>query len=260
MTQPSTPPTPNRKKRIGFVAYACFAISLVFVVLGIGMIRDGAEAGIPVTLFFGMCAAIFVLQMCPGLLQRDTRTAASLLARYPGPVVLRTTTIKLLVCSLLSAIFGGVILWMLLNDTLALIKQLILWPGAAFFLFGSVMLLVRAASGGTTLHLNRDGFEMKSIWNTKKVHWQDSSEFTVTSINHKLTKLVAFDDTAVASTGMARLNRHIIGHHAGLTETYGLTHEDLAELLNAWRARALAQDAIFTRWPENKMPRDHEPF
>ena len=59
------------------------------------------------------------------------------------------------------------------------------------------------------------------------------------------------DDAAVERSGTAGLNRHVVGRNSSLGETYGLTHEALADLLNAWRKRALEQDAIFTRWPDN---------
>ncbi|WP_424239677.1 hypothetical protein [Achromobacter sp.] len=256
MTQPPIPRAPERApgkhRRTSLITYACLAISLVFVFLGSQMIRDGADAGIPVTLFFALCAVIGILQLWPGLLQRDSRSAATLLARYPGPLELKATKSKLVVFSLLSAVFGGVILWMLLHETLPPLKQLILWPGAGFFLFSAVMLLVRAAKNDTALRLGRDGFETRQVWNSKTIRWQDTSEFTVTSINRAATKLIAFDNAAVDGQGTAGLNRHIIGRNSSLSETYGLTHEALAELLNAWRARALAQDAIFTRWPENR--------
>lgn len=255
MTQPPTLHTaqrPPRRKRTSLLVYVCLIISLVFVYLGTEMIRDGAEAGIPVTLFFGICAATGVLQIWPQLLQRDSRSAATMLVRYPGPLELKAAKGKLLVFSLLSAGFGGVILWMLLHESLPPLKQLILWPGAAFFLFGAVMLLVRAAKDGTSLRLGRDGFETQQVWNGRTIRWQDTSEFTVVSVSRAVPKLIVFDDAAVERAGTMGLNRHFVGRNSSLGETYGLTHEALADLLNAWRKRALEQDAIFTRWPDNQ--------
>ncbi|MBO1014592.1 hypothetical protein IPU70_13595 [Achromobacter sp. SD115] len=254
MTQPPASEAaqrPSGRRRASLITYACLAISLVFVYLGTEMIRDGADAGIPVTLFFGICAATGVLQLWPQLLQRDSRSAAMLLARYPGPLVLKAAKGKLLVFSVLSAAFGGVILWMLLHETLPPLKQLILWPGALFFLLGAAMLLVRAAKNDTALRLIRDGFETRQVWNGRTIRWQDTSEFTVVSVSRAVPKLIVFDDAAVERSGTAGLNRHIVGRNSSLGETYGLTHEALAELLNEWRKRALDQDAIFTRWPEN---------
>ncbi|QKH36297.1 hypothetical protein FOC84_15595 [Achromobacter pestifer] len=255
MTQPPTTHTAQRppgRRRASLLVYACLAISLAFVFLGAGMIRDGADAGIPVTLFFGICAATAVLQIWPQLLQRDSRSAATMLVRYPGPLELKAAKGKLLVFSLLSAGFGGVILWMLLHESLPPLKQFILWPGAAFFLLGAVKLLVRAAKDDTALRLGRDGFETRQVWNGRTIRWQDTSEFTVISVSRAVPKLIVFDDAAVERSGTAGLNRHVVGRNSSLGETYGLTHEALAELLNAWRKRALEQDAIFTRWPENR--------
>jgi hypothetical protein len=255
MTPPPTSRASDRapgRKRTNLFAYACLAIGLVFVFLGAGMILDGAQAGIPVTLFFGLCAAVAVLQIWPGLLQREAHSAAALLARYPGPVQLKAAALKLWVFSLLSAVFGGVLLWMLLHEPLPPLKQLILWPGAVLSLFAAAMLLVRAAKDDTFLRLSRDGFETRLVWNSKTIRWQDTSDFAVVSISRHVPKLIVFDDAAVDRAGAAGLNRHFVGRNSSLAETYGLTHEALAELLNAWRQRALEQDAMFTRWPENR--------
>ncbi|CAB3696604.1 MULTISPECIES: hypothetical protein [Achromobacter] len=255
MTQPPATPSAQRqpsRRLANLLFYVCLAISLTFVYLGSQMIRDGADAGIPVTLFFGVCAATAVLQIWPQLLQRDSRSAATLLARYPGPLELKAAKGKLLAFSLLSAGFGGVILWMLLQESLPPLKQLILWPGAAFFLLGAVMLLVRAAKDDIGLRLGRDGFQARQVWNGRTIRWQDTSEFNVIRASRAVPKLIVFDDAAVERSGTAGLNKHFVGRNSSLGETYGLTHEALADLLNAWRKRALEQDAIFTRWPDNQ--------
>lgn len=255
MTPPPTSrasdPAP-RPKRTNLFACACLAIGLVFVFLGTGMILDGAEAGIPVTLFFGLCAAVAILQIWPGLLQRETHCAEALLAQYPGPVQLKAAALKRWVFSLLSAVFGGVLLWMLLHEPPPLLKQLILWPGALLSLCAAATLLVRAAKDDTYLRLSRDGFETRLARNSKTIRWQDTSEFAVVSISRNVPKLIVFDDAAVDRAGAAGLNRRFVGRNSSLAETYGLTHEALAELLNAWRARALEQDAMFARRPENR--------
>jgi hypothetical protein len=237
MTQPPATPTAQRqpsRRLANLLFYVCLAISLTFVYLGSQMIRDGADAGIPVTLFFGVCAATAVLQIWPQLLQRDSRSAATLLARYPGPLELKAAKGKLLAFSLPP------------------LKQLILWPGAAFFLLGAVMLLVRAAKDDIGLRLGRDGFQARQVWNGRTIRWQDTSEFNVIRASRAVPKLIVFDDAAVERSGTAGLNKHFVGRNSSLGETYGLTHEALADLLNAWRKRALEQDAIFTRWPDNQ--------
>lgn len=42
------------------------AIAAVFVAFGVLMVRDGAAGGWPVTLFFGLCAAVALLVLLPG--------------------------------------------------------------------------------------------------------------------------------------------------------------------------------------------------
>ncbi len=50
--------------------------------------------------------------------------------------------------------------------------------------------------------------------------------------------LVCYDDVNVSGK-MADLNRSMAGRNAALPETYDLSAEDLAQLMNAWRERAL---------------------
>ncbi|MGH6824118.1 hypothetical protein [Methyloceanibacter sp.] len=49
---------------------------------------------------------------------------------------------------------------------------------------------------------------------------------------------MCYDDVNVSGK-MADLNRSMAGRNAALPETYDLSAEDLAQLMNAWRERAL---------------------
>jgi hypothetical protein len=51
---------------------------------------------------------------------------------------------------------------------------------------------------------------------------------------------VVFDDIKMTGMTMAKLSVAIAGHNAGLPDTYGLSADDLARLMTAWRKRAVA--------------------
>jgi hypothetical protein len=51
--------------------------------------------------------------------------------------------------------------------------------------------------------------------------------------------MVVYDDAAGRSSTLGAINASMIGRSSGLPDTYGLSHEELAALLNEWRRRAL---------------------
>jgi hypothetical protein len=53
--------------------------------------------------------------------------------------------------------------------------------------------------------------------------------------------MVVYDDVTQSSKAIAQLNVGIVGRNAGLPDTYGLSADDLAQLMAQWRDRALAR-------------------
>jgi hypothetical protein len=53
--------------------------------------------------------------------------------------------------------------------------------------------------------------------------------------------MVVYDDAERKSTMMARASVAICGRSAGLPDTYGLSADDLAQLMARWRERAVAR-------------------
>ncbi len=92
---------------------------------------------------------------------------------------------------------------------------------------------------GTRLVLDRDGFTCRTLFNSFRCQWRDCSEFSAT-FQH-LRRVVGFDLlTAEADhPRFAAVARGLTGHSGGLPDTYGLGADDLADLMNRFRARAL---------------------
>ncbi|MGU3359164.1 hypothetical protein ACLBWX_02400 [Methylobacterium sp. M6A4_1b] len=214
-------------------------LSLVFVAAGIGMIVTGADGGITATAFFGICAAIAAWQLWPALLETETRSADALLARYPGPVVLRASKRKLLVLAALSAAFGGVMLWTLLYEAIPIAAQVLVWPGVVLFLGGAPLMIVIAIRG-SALHLDGVGLTIVQADRVRRVGWHDASGFTAVAVSRAAQRIVMFDDASAEDTRLAAMNRKLTGRGMGLPDTYGLDPDALAELLTAWRMRAVS--------------------
>lgn len=218
--------------------YALLAVSLAFVAAGIGMAATGAEGGWPAILFFGVCAAIAAWQLWPRLIEGAPRDAEDLLADFPGPVILRMGRGKPAFLLAATLVFWGVLLWLTLQRPFDPWLTPILWAGVA--LFGlSLPVLALLLINGASLVLTGEGFEARHVWKRRFAHWRDTGDFAVGEIPPSYVPMVVYDD-AGASGPLARANAAITGRNAALSDSYGLSPEDLAWLMNAWRARALS--------------------
>lgn len=157
---------------------------------------------------------------------------AAILSRFPGPVVLVPSRRKwlLVLGGGLAFVAGG--LWVMHDHSL------LGWQAIVFFgiaaLVGAIMLLPGA--GG--LRLDSDGFEMTSLFRRHRSRWTEVSEFEVVRVPPSLQKMVVFDDARTKDSALAKANRSLTGRTSGLPDSYGLRHEDLAAIMNEWRARA----------------------
>jgi len=216
--------------------------NLVLVIAGIGMIAAGAEGGVATTAFFGVCAAVSIWRLRPDLLESETRSAESVLAQYPGPIVLRASVKKLLFLAALSAGFGGVTLWMLLHEAPPLAMQVLLWPGVVLFVGGAPFLIL-VAIRGSALHLDGTGLAIVQVGRSRRIGWQAVSGFAVATLPGSGQRLVVFDDASAGDTRLVAMNRRLTGRGSGLPDSYGLDPEALATLLAAWRASAVEDAA-----------------
>jgi hypothetical protein len=218
-------------------------LSLVLVAGGIGMMVTGADGGVATTAFFGVCAAVSVWHMRPGLLESEIRSADTVLAHYPGPVVLRASVKKILFLATLSAVFGGVMLWMLMHEAPSVTMQVLLWPGVVLFL-GGLPVLILVAIRGSSLHLDGTGLTIVQAGRSRRMSWHDVSGFAAVTVKGTMQRMVVFDDARVGEGRLVALNRQLTGRGAGLPDSYGLDPDALAALLTAWRRRAVQDEPI----------------
>jgi hypothetical protein len=221
--------------------YAVLAIGVAFAVGGTWMIIRGQEHGWSVLLFFGLCAAVSIGKLWPGLFMPRTVPPLLLLQRFPGPVELCLSRLKLSYLLAGTAVFGGEAVYLLQNDRFSWFATLALCFGAvgcAVAIPFMALLMVR----GSLLRLDREGLLIRHGWRRQFVPWVKTSIFEVAVLptpSHQ--KMVVYND--VASCGMiGTINIGITGRNAALPDSYGLSHEQLAWLLNQWRARALGID------------------
>ncbi len=167
----------------------------------------------------------------------------AILARFPGPVTLRVSRLKMLtlfagslafvVCGLFLIVFvkGGP------EALVAGIASVVFFGACA--VIGAVMLLPGAGS----LTLDARGFEVCSLFRRHRIAWPQASRFTVATLalpGNNDRRMVGYDVDRLKGFG-AEFSRDTIGRNAALPDTYRLSLEELARLMTEWRQRALAQ-------------------
>jgi hypothetical protein len=159
---------------------------------------------------------------------------AEILSRFPGPLTLYPSRKKWLLFFLIGALFAAGGGWMINRG-----------EGSGWFVlifFGLAAIVAAAAMlpGAGGLTLDRDGFEVTNLFRSYRARWHDTAGFTAVRIPHA-QMMVVYDDAKQSGKGLAQLNVAIAGRGAGLPDTYGLSADDLAQLMAQWRDRAVAQ-------------------
>lgn len=95
--------------------------------------------------------------------------------------------------------------------------------------------------GASELVLDSEGFSIKAMFRKQRYLWADVTGFTVGKIG--LNSMVMFDLTeefkkrSAAEKAAAEFMKNINGHEAALPANYGMTPQDLSQLMNRWRIR-----------------------
>ena len=158
--------------------------------------------------------------------------AVQILPRFPGPVTLYPSRKKWLLVFAGSALFaiGGA--WMIRSG-----------EGTGWFVlivFGLGALIAAAAMlpGAGALMLDRDGFEVTSLFRRHRCRWQDTDGFAAARIPPARQSMVVYDDVNQRTKSIAKINVSITGRNSAVPDTYGLSADDLAAVMAQWRERA----------------------
>ncbi|MGO9258307.1 MAG: hypothetical protein ACLQU1_18620 [Bryobacteraceae bacterium] len=114
---------------------------------------------------------------------------------------------------------------------------IVVWLCVSFFALCSAVFLVQLIPGSSYLRLTAEGFDVCTMFRKwPRILWSSASNFRAVSIPPSFTRLVVFDLDEPARRTLSRLNRGLAGADAGLPDTYGMSAQDLASLMNAWRS------------------------
>ena len=157
---------------------------------------------------------------------------AGILARFPGPVRLYPSRRKWLLVALGGIAFTAIGIGMVLTGD---------WTGwfaVGFFGLVAIVAILALLPGSSRLMLDKDGFEATTLYRGARKRWAETSEFGTADISGET--FVVFDDLTLTPGALTGFNTSNIGRNSALPDTYGLSAEELANLMSDWRNRARA--------------------
>jgi hypothetical protein len=170
----------------------------------------------------------------------DTSQAATVLARFPGPVTLYVGRRKKLIAIVLCVAFTAFMAWLALNPSAR---------SPRFYWYSMVMAWISLMIGGgmsiravyllmqprsASLSLDIEAFEIGRVFRRVRVPWSDVSGFRADRTGARaLTVMYEVLDFGKRSGSPTKVIKHF-------PDNYGLQREELASLMNEWREQSLA--------------------
>ena len=155
----------------------------------------------------------------------------TLLARFPGPLTVHPSRIKLLVALVL---FAGLTVFSvhLLRDAIEAGSSDIVRASLALVVCGvlAVLSAIQFIPGASGLILDARGFERRRCYRRARWSWREVSGFRIGETDD--LEPILFD---IAGTA------HGAARRGALPTNYRIPARDLVRLLTEWRTRALAQ-------------------
>jgi len=146
------------------------------------------------------------------------------------PILLRSKPSKWLVVALGSLAFVLIGIWMVRS------REMFAWLGIVFFglcLFVSLICMLPKAS---YLRLTPDGFTICSLFRAHTTRWEDVISFGVGRIFTNKMVMFNYVESYQRSPKLRSFNTKLTGFEAAIPDSYGFRHEDLADLLNRYKA------------------------
>jgi len=144
-------------------------------------------------------------------------------------ILLRPKLTKWLVIALGSLAFVLIGIWMVRS------RERFGWLGIVFFGLCLSVSLICILPKASYLQLTPDGFTICSLFRAHTIRWEDVTGFGVGRVF--TTKMVMFNyvESYRRSPKLRLLNTELTGFEAAMPDSYGLRHEDLADLLNRYK-------------------------
>jgi hypothetical protein len=162
--------------------------------------------------------------------------ANQILAQFPGSVTIHASRTKWLRHLLVNIVFVSIGVWQVSKG---------LWIGwllVSFFGLGAIICATLLLPGAGKLTLDVDGFQTTSLFRGSRLHWTDVAGFKAHTMPFsRLSKKVYFNVSTLTGRPIAKLNVALFGRNSALADTYGLSADELACVMEYWRNRAVGE-------------------
>lgn len=171
------------------------------------------------------------------------RHVDTILARFPGPVTLTPPRRKTIVALLVCAPFMAFCVYLITAGRLTGWQDTaVAWAAAAFFgACAARALILLLIPGAARLTLDDDGFEVASILRRVRAPWRHVSGLRAGASGPGKDPCVTYEVRDLSPSPQSRAATKAT---RTLPDNYGLPADDLAWLMNEWRAQALAQRVV----------------
>jgi hypothetical protein len=113
------------------------------------------------------------------------------------------------------------------------------WFVVVFFSLCTVTFGVLLLPGSAYLRLTPEGFETRSLFRTHHARWADITAFRAGRIGLNAMVLIQYAPSYAHARKLRAVSAALTGAEGALPDTYGHSAQQLAELLNEWRDRAV---------------------
>ena len=146
------------------------------------------------------------------------------------PILLRPKPTKWLAVALGSLAFVLIGIWMVRS------RDMLGWLSIAFFGLCLAVSLICLLPKASYLRLTPDGFTMCSLFRAHTIRWDDVEGFGVSRVFTNKMVMFNYVESYQRSPKLRSFNTELTGFEAAIPDSYGLRHEDLADLLNRCKA------------------------
>jgi hypothetical protein len=111
----------------------------------------------------------------------------------------------------------------------------VFWGAIVLFGPGCLLSLVKLLSPTEFLRLSADGYDEHVLFRSTHVAWKDVERFVPYRVGTTPMVGIKFRDAYTEHARSRRFARSVAGVEGALSDTYGKSAADLADLLNRWR-------------------------
>ena len=111
------------------------------------------------------------------------------------------------------------------------------WLGIGFFGLGCIVFVLQLLPNASYLRLTPEGFTMCSLFRSHSYSWTETKTFAAGYVSQMKTVVFSHSPSYTKQISIRKMNKKHFGFESCLPDTYGMSAEELADLMNKWKRR-----------------------